>query len=958
MKHMGFNKKNLFIPLLAVALMAVGCVGDDIEITDEETGGGTTTLTDPDLSWSASSYEATIGADNSFPTLTNKYGVTVTYSSSSTDVATVASDGTVTLVAAGSTTITASSDETDEYEASSASYSLTVVKNSDGISWSADTCSVTIGEDNTFPTLSNPGGQEITYSSSNEDVATISSDGTVTLVAAGTTTITASSEANTSYEASSVFYTLEVADAESDTKSAGLSWSASSCTATLASENTYPTLDNPNGLEVTYSSSNTSVATIDENGNVTPLAEGTITISAISEATDEYSAGSASYTLKVVKCTVTLTWSASSCTIVLEDGGTYPTLSISPEDSGISVSYSSSSTSVATISSDGTVTLVATGSTTISATFEGNDTYKSATASYTLVVTSGSDDGAGSYSYSSTGDTSSDDDISNTTFTRMITVTYSGTSATVTGDYYGYSSVSGGHVTINNTGNDEFIVYRLTGTTTNGSFKLYSSKKQAILLDGVSITNPSGAAINNQSGKRTFIMVEGTNTVADGSSAAYSADNEDMKAVIFSEGQLIFSGSGSLTVTANNSQSKSGIISDDYVRIMASPTIKITSGSSAGHGLRGKDYVRISDGTLTISTSAAMKKGIGSDDYVLVEGGTTNITVTGGVAYDSDDAEYKGTAGIKADNYFAMTGGSVTIKNSGSGGKGIRAGDYDYDSSTHAVADSYISGGTLSITTTGSESNDVSTKGIKIGYKQSSSSSGRGSSYTYAGNLVISGGSVYASSSKGEAIEAKGTMQFTGGETYATSAADDAINSQGNMTIDGGYIYAYSSKNDALDANGNMYLNGGYVIAICTAGSPEVALDANTEEGYKLYINSGATLVAYGGLESGYSASQSVYSMSCSAGNWNALYNGSSYIAAFKVPSGISSVAVSAPSLSSGYSGVTVSGTTLCNGTWATSGISGGSSVSLSTYSGGNNQGGPGNNQGNPGGPGGRSQRR
>ena len=431
-----------------------------------------------------------------------------------------------------------------------------------------------------------------------------------------------------------------------------------------------------------------------------------------------------------------------------------------------------------------------------------------------------------------------------------------------------------------------------------------------------------------------------------------------MKAVIFSEGQLIFSGSGSLTVTANNSQSKSGIISDDYVRIMASPTIKITSGSSAGHGLRGKDYVRISDGTLTISTSAAMKKGIGSDDYVLVEGGTTNITVTGGVAYDSDDAEYKGTAGIKADNYFAMTGGSVTIKNSGSGGKGIRAGDYDYDSSTHAVADSYISGGTLSITTTGSESNDVSTKGIKIGYKQSSSSSGRGSSYTYAGNLVISGGSVYASSSKGEAIEAKGTMQFTGGETYATSAADDAINSQGNMTIDGGYIYAYSSKNDALDANGNMYLNGGYVIAICTAGSPEVALDANTEEGYKLYINSGATLVAYGGLESGYSASQSVYSMSCSAGNWNALYNGSSYIAAFKVPSGISSVAVSAPSLSSGYSGVTVSGTTLCNGTWATSGISGGSSVSLSTYSGGNNQGGPGNNQGNPGGPGGRSQRR
>ena len=741
---------------------------------------------------------------------------------------------------------------------------------------------------------------------------------------------------------------------EGDLESAGLSWSETAYTATLASsENSFPELSNPNGLTVTYSSSDETVATIDaSSGEITLVAEGTVAIIATSAADDTYAAGSASYTLKVVKQTVTLEWSASNFSVVLEEGSSsYPTLTVSPSDVASSISYASSNTSVATIASDGTITLVAAGSTTISATFAGDDTYKAGSASYTLTVTSTADDGAVTTTFDSAGDTSSDDDISNTTFTRLVTVTYSSSGASVSG----YSavadvmnvSVSGAQVTITYTGSEN-VVYKLTGSSSNGFFKLYSSKKQALWLSGLSLTCTSGAAINNQSGKRTFVYVDGTNTLADGSSAAYStSSDEDMKGVLFSEGQLCFSGSGSLTVTANNKQSKSGIISDDYVRVLGSPTIKVTAGSSAGHGIRGKEYVQLSNGTLNVSTSAAMKKGIGSDGYVLVENGTHTITVTGGVAYDSDDAEYKGTAGIKADNYFGMTGGTVTITNSGAGGKGVAAGSYDYVSTNStAISDSYMTGGTLKVTTTGSESNDVSSKAIKIGYKQKS-----GNSYLYGGNFKVSGGSIVASASKSETIETKGTLTVTGGEIYSTSSADDAINSYGNMTISGGYVYAYTTKGDAMDANGNLTLSGGYVFAVTTAGNPEVAIDANTEGGYKLYINSGATVVAYGGLENNYSASQTVYSMSGTAGSWNALYNGSSFIAAFKAPSGLSSFAVSAPSLSSGYKGVSVGSTTYCNGIWATSGISGGTSVSLSSYSGGGNQG------GGPGGGGGHGGR-
>lgn len=944
--------KKAFLLLSLPALLLGACARLEIENTDPDSGsenGGTTTLTDPELAWSKASCEATIGAENSFPSLSNEYGVSVTYSSSDTGVATIDENGNITLIAAGTTSIKASSVATDTYAADSDSYALTVNKAGDAISWSATACTVTYGKEETytFPSLTNPGKQSISYSSSNKEVATIGEDGTVTIVAEGETTITASAEANDSYEACSASYTLTV---EGTLEKAGLSWSDENYTATLASgENVFPTLSNPNKLQVTYSSSDASVATIAEDGTVTLVGEGTTAIVATSEADDTYAAGSASYTLKVVKQEVSLAWSTDAFSVVLEEGSSsYPTLSVSPSAIAGSIIYASSNTAAAAIASDGTITLAGTGSTTISASFAGTDVYKAASASYKLSVTTNADDGAGTFTYAPAGDSGSDDDISNTTFTRMVTVTYASGGASVSGcsavaDVMDVN-VSGNQVTITYSGSEN-VVYKLTGSASDGFFKLYSSKKQALHLSGLNLTCSSGAAINNQSGKRTFVYVEGNNSLYDSSSAAYSSNSEDMKAVFFSEGQLVFSGSGSLTVEAKNAQSKSAIASDDYVRIMDSPTLNLTAGSSAGHGIRGKEYVQLSSGTLAITTNAAMKKGITSEDYVLVDGGTHNITVKGGVAYDSEDSEYKGSAGIKADNYFGMTGGTVTITNSGKGGKGVSAGSQDYYDENGSIKDSYISGGTLVIKTTGSEANDVSSKGIKIGWSTKS-----GNKVTaYAGNMNVSGGTIQVSCSGSEGFEAKGNLNFSGGDTYVYSSGDDAINAGAEMNITGGYVYAFSSANDAMDANHDFKVSGGYVFAVTTKGSPEVAMDANTEEGYKLYINSGATVVAYGGFESGYSASQTVYSMSCTAGSWNALHNGSSYIAAFKAPSGCSSVAVSAPSLSKGYTGVSVGGTTYCNGIWATSGISGGSSVSLSSYSGG--QGGPGG--GGQGGPGG-----
>ena len=65
-----------------------------------------------------------------------------------------------------------------------------------------------------------------------------------------------------------------------------------------------PTLSKPNDLAVTYGSSNVEVATVDaETGKVTLVGVGTTTITAKSEQTDTYYAGSASYTLNVIDTT-------------------------------------------------------------------------------------------------------------------------------------------------------------------------------------------------------------------------------------------------------------------------------------------------------------------------------------------------------------------------------------------------------------------------------------------------------------------------------------------------------------------------------------------------------------------------------------------------------------------------------------------------------------------------------
>lgn len=468
-------------------------------------------------------------------------------------------------------------------------------------------------------------------------------------------------------------------------------------------------------------------------------------------------------------------------------------------------------------------------------------------------------------------------------------------------------TVNGGHVTANHA-SEKKICYVVSGTTTNGSFTVIGDKKYAVKLNGVSITNPDSAALNLLSGKRAFvILADGTtNTLTDGTGGS-------QKGALYCKGKLLFNGSGQLSVTGNTNN---GIHSADYIVFRKGNNVYVKS--TVNHGIKANDGVFINGGILNVEVSAAATKGINCESHIVVNGGRTTVLTTGSGMYDTEDKEAKGAAGIKADSTFTINGGELRLKSTGNGGKGI-----------NVDMEANFNGGSVYVVTTGGQyksNNDTSSpKGIKVD-----------------GDLTISGGKIWVrtSGNNGEGIETKSKLTITGGEV-ASYAYDDAINSKGDMTINGGYVYAQGQHNDGLDANGNCYIKGGTVYAICS-GTPEVAIDANTEGGKKLYV-SGGTIIAIGGLENGASLTQSCYQASSwSANTWYTLTVGNDTFS-FKTPSsGGSGLVVSGASQPILKSGVCVAdGTSYFSGLGIAGGtISGGSSVSLSSYSGGNSMGG------------------
>lgn len=176
-----------------------------------------------------------------------------------------------------------------------ATKTFTIGKGTITLSYSAATAEGRIGETFTAPTLNNPSQVAVTYSSSNTEVATIGTDGAVTLKGPGKTTITATFAGNDNYASATASYELTVGKQQE----AGLSWTDEGMEYYIGDYWYGPRLNNPNKLKVKYESSDEDVATIDEDGVVTPLSAGETWIMAIFEGSDEFEPQTVRYALTV-----------------------------------------------------------------------------------------------------------------------------------------------------------------------------------------------------------------------------------------------------------------------------------------------------------------------------------------------------------------------------------------------------------------------------------------------------------------------------------------------------------------------------------------------------------------------------------------------------------------------------------------------------------------------------------
>ena len=428
------------------------------------------------------------------------------------------------------------------------------------------------------------------------------------------------------------------------------------------------------------------------------------------------------------------------------------------------------------------------------------------------------------------------DFVENASFTSIINIVFSENKVTCSSTLNDvtYTITNNTHIVINSSRSK--VGYIVRGTCSNGSLKIYSTKKFQIMPLNLTLTNPTGPAINIQSGKTVYFTLQGTNTLCDGetyTAAPNGADGtpEDQKGTLFSEGQIIFNGAGTLNVTSRGGH---GICSDDYIRVRSgnitvnaikdgfntndmfrvgrtaatSPVINITAG---GNGIDcGKGNIVIEAGKIEINSGdeAIKAEYEGTDTSI-----TANAIINGG--YIKARTTNEKSSIIKTSGDLTINNGNIHAEAMGNGSKILN--------SKGRIA---ISGGKITGISHGSLSSDATTAGgIKCdqdltidGATIAIDCKGEGSKgFNCNGDITINGGNItlVAKAANYVANDDRKTRAITtnnitvnGGEVFAKSY-DHAINST-SVTINSGTVHAFSTSATALA--GETIQNGGWLL--------------------------------------------------------------------------------------------------------------------------------------------------
>jgi uncharacterized repeat protein (TIGR02543 family) len=358
-------------------------------------------------------------------------------------------------------------------------------------------------------------------------------------------------------------------------------------------------------------------------------------------------------------------------------------------------------------------------------------------------------------------------------------------------------TVNGEHVTLNMShfysNNSRLYNIILAGTAQNGSLTVNADPgyRTTLYLNGADITNLSGPAVNIQVGKRTDVHLVGScdkRNKLNGKGNDTPEGAPQAKGAFFSEGALVFSGSGSLEV---RSADKHAVVSDEFIEIESGNIIIYESKSD---GIHANERITIKGGKLQIKCEGDAiqneRRTAGKSELcpITVSGGKITIRTTGpkghGIVSDSNDVVISGDAtdinitltgngskGIRSHGSVKIGGGAIYLE--AYGARESLTNDTSSAAGIKADADVEISRGIITIK---SERANENGKGLNID-----------------GNLTITGGTTKITSD-GDGVKAAGSVNMSAGTLEVKSANKQDIDCGGKVNKTGGTLKADNIK--------------------------------------------------------------------------------------------------------------------------------------------------------------------
>jgi hypothetical protein len=364
-------------------------------------------------------------------------------------------------------------------------------------------------------------------------------------------------------------------------------------------------------------------------------------------------------------------------------------------------------------------------------------------------------------------------------------------------------SIEGGSVKITCGGEYDF-----SGSYTGSDAQILVSTAKSdttvyLNMKGLTLTNTADAPIYIQKASKAFVVAKNgtTNTLSDGSSRTktynYTNDNGEAKtdttgACIYAKDDLTIKGEGTLIVNGNYN-----------------------------NGIHTSNDLRIKNGLITVK---ARNNGLKGKETVAISGGTINITTTEGDGIKSDTEDATDLASGKGS--IEITGGEITIN---SAFDGITAAN------AVTIANGESTNPTIKVTAGGGHSC------LSDPTSNTGSTGGRGG----MGGFGPGGGSSCSPTESMKGIKGDSSITISAG-IIDINSRDDGLHSSGTITVTGGFI-TVATDDDGVHAEKALYVKDNANISVTLAYEGMESPDMNLEGGITSVITTDDGWNAAGG---------------------------------------------------------------------------------------------------------------